>query len=82
MDWHSRYVVAWRLSNTLEPGFCAEALEEALARGQPEVFNTDQGSQFTRREFTQILRDHSVRISMDGRAGTRTTYLSNGYGGR
>ena len=67
MDWHSRYVVAWRLSNTLEAGFCAEALEEALTRGQPKVFNTDQGSQFTSHEFTQILQDHSVRISMDGR---------------
>ena len=46
MDWHSRYVVAWRLSNTLEAGFCAEALEEALGQGQPEVFNNDQSSQF------------------------------------
>ena len=63
MDWHSRYVVAWRLSNTLETGFCAEA----LGQGRPEVFNTDQGSQFTSREFTQILQDHSVKISMDGR---------------
>ena len=67
MDWHSRYVVAWRLSNTLEAGFCAEALTEALGCGRPEVFNTDQGSQFTSREFTQILQDHSVKISMDGR---------------
>ena len=67
MDWHSRYVVAWWLSNTLESGFCAEALEEALTRGQPEVFHTDHGSQFTSHEFTQILRDHSVRISMDVR---------------
>ena len=67
MDWHSRYVLAWRLSNTLEVGFCAEALTEALGRGRPEVFNTDQGSQFTSREFTQILQDHSVKISMDGR---------------
>ena len=48
MDWHSRYVLAWRLSNILEAGFCAEALEEALGQGQPEVFNTDQGSQFCR----------------------------------
>ena len=63
MDWHSRYGVAWRLPNTLEAGFCAEA----LGQGRPEVFNTDQGSQFTSHEFTQILRDHSVRISMDGR---------------
>ena len=67
MDWHSRYVVAWRLSNTLEAGFCAEALEEALTRGQPEVFNTDQGSQFTSPEFTQVLQDRGVRISMDGK---------------
>ena len=50
MDWHSRYVVAWRLSNTLEAGFCAEALAEALARGKPEVFNTGQGSQFSSRK--------------------------------
>ena len=69
MDWHSRYVVAWRLSNTLETGFCAEALNEALGLGQgtPDVFNTDQGSQFTSREFTQVLQDRGVKISMDGR---------------
>ena len=67
MDWHSRYVLAWRLSNTLEAGFCAEALEEALSQGQPEVFNTDQGSQFTSLEFTQVLQDRGVRISMDGK---------------
>ena len=68
MDWHSRYVVAWRLSNTLEAGFCAEALEEALARkGRPEVFNTDQGSQFTSLEFTQVLQEQGVKISMDGK---------------
>ena len=67
MDWHSRYVVTWRLSNTLETAFCAEALSDALNQGTPNVMNTDQGSQFTRREFTQILQDHSVRISMDGR---------------
>ena len=67
MDWYSRYVLAWGLSNTLEAGFCAEALREALSQGRPEVFNTDQGSQFTSREFPQILQDHSVKISMDGR---------------
>ena len=66
MDWHSRYVVAWRLSDTLEAGFCAEALAEALARGRPEVFNTGQGSQFSSREFTQFLLDRGVKISMDG----------------
>ena len=67
MDWHSRYVVSWRLSNTLEAGFCVEALSEAMDRGRPEVFNTDQGSQFTNQEFTQVLQDHGVKISMDGK---------------
>ena len=67
MDWHSRYVVAWRLSNTLEAGFCAKALAEALAQGRPEVFNTGQGSQFSSREFTQVLQDRGVKISMDGK---------------
>ena len=67
MDWHSRYVVGWRLSNTLEAGFCAEALTEALGRGRPEVLNTDQGSQFTNGEFIRILQDHSVKINMDGK---------------
>ena len=66
MDWHNRYVAAWRLSNTLEAGFCTEALNEALARGRPEVFNTDQGSQFGSLEFTQVLQDRGVKISMDG----------------
>ena len=82
MDWHSRYVVAWRLSNTLEAGFCSEALAEALARGWPEVFNTDQGSQFTSREFTQVLQDRGVKISMEGRGGTPTTSSWSGCGGR
>ena len=67
MDWHSRHVLAWWLSNTTEAGFCAEALEEALGQGQPEVFNTDQGSQFTSLEFTLVLQDRGVRISMDGK---------------
>ena len=65
MDWHGRYVVAWRKSNTLVAGFCTEALEEALGKGRPEVFNTDQGSQFTSLEFTQVLQEQGVRISMD-----------------
>ena len=65
MDWHSGYVVTWRLSNTLEVGFCIDALQEALGKGQPEVFNTDQGSQFTSLEFTQVLQEHGVKISMD-----------------
>ena len=67
MDWYSRYVLAWRLSNTLETDFCAEALTEALGQGRPQVFNTDQGSQFTSLEFIQVLKDRGVRISMDGK---------------
>ncbi len=67
MDWHSRYVVAWNLSNTLDANFCVEGLEEALSKGRPEVFNTDQGSQFTSEGFTGLLDDHGVRISMDGK---------------
>jgi len=67
MDWYSRYVVCWRLSNTLDADFCVEVLEEALVMGKPEVFNTDQGSQFTSEGFTGILEQHGVRISMDGK---------------
>ena len=68
MDWVSRAVLAWRLSNTLGADFCVEALEEALSRyGQPEIFNTDQGSQFTSDDFTGTLRDHGIMISMDGK---------------
>ena len=68
MDWASRHVLAWRLSNTLDAGFCVEALDEALTRhGQPEIFNTDQGSQFTGFAFTGRLQAAGVRISMDGR---------------
>ena len=68
MDWHSRKVLAWRLSNTMETDFCVSALEEALAKyGKPDIFNTDQGSQFTSFAFTNILRGNGIRISMDGR---------------
>jgi putative transposase len=68
IDWYSRYVLAWRLSNNLEGTFCLEALEEALSGPvRPEIFNTDQGVQFTANAFTQCLRDHGVQISMDGR---------------
>lgn len=68
MDWHSRKVLAFRLSNTLDTDFCVEALYEALGRyGRPEIFNTDQGAQFTSKAFTDLLKDNSVRISMDGR---------------
>jgi putative transposase len=67
MDWHSRYVLSWRLCNTLEADFCIEALGEALSTGKPEIFNTDQGSQFTGDEFTGMLEQNGIRISMDGK---------------
>jgi putative transposase len=68
MDWASRKVLTWRLSNTLDVTFCTEVLEEALRKfGSPEIFNTDQGSQFTSEAFTGILNAHGIRISMDGR---------------
>ncbi len=68
IDWYSRRVLAWRLSNTLETSFCVEALHEALARyGCPEIFNTDQGSQFTAEKFTDALLDRGIKISMDGK---------------
>jgi putative transposase len=67
MDWHSRFVLSWRLSNTMDTTLVTEALEEALEKGRPEIFNTDQGSQFTSREFTEKLKNASIEISMDGR---------------
>lgn len=68
MDWHTRAVLSWRLSNTMDSGFCVEALTEALSRyGPPEIFNTDQGAQFTSEEFTGALSGAGVRISMDGK---------------
>ncbi len=67
MDWFSRYVLAWRLSNSLETHFCLAALEEALAQRTPAIFNTDQGAQFTSLEFTSRLEQQGVQISMDGR---------------
>ena len=60
-------MISWRLSNTLDASFCVEALEEALGKGRPEIFNTDQGSQFTSEAFTSLLESHGVRISMDGK---------------
>jgi putative transposase len=68
IDWYSRKVLAWRLSNSLDTDFCIEALQEALAgSAKPDIFNTDQGSQFTSEAFTQVLRNASITISMDGR---------------
>ena len=68
LDWHSRKLLSWRLCNTMDAGFCVEALAEALAKyGTPEIFNTDQDSQFTGEEFTGVLRQAGVQISMDGK---------------
>lgn len=67
MDWDSRYVLAWQLSNTLDGRFCLSALHQALQRGKPEIFNTDQGTQFTATEYTSCLREAGIRVSMDGR---------------
>ena len=67
LDWFSRYVLAWELSVTLDVTFCLEALERALRLGRPEIFNTDQGVQFTSTEFTQRLEAERIRISQDGR---------------
>ncbi len=68
IDWHSRYVLAWRLSNTMDTAFCVDALTEALEQhGTPEILNTDQGSQFTSAAFIEVLNHHHIRISMDGK---------------
>jgi putative transposase len=72
MDWHSRKVLSWRLSNTQDTAFCIEALREAIGRfGTPEIFNTDQGSQFTGAAFTGVLADNGIAISMDGKGAWR-----------
>ena len=76
VDWYSRRILAWRLSNTLTTDFCLEALQEAITRyGRPEIFNTDQGSQFTSAEFTGVLKAHDIRISMDGKGCWRDNVL-------
>jgi putative transposase len=72
MDWFSRKVLSWRISNSMTADFCVEALEEAIAKyGAPEIFNTDQGSQFTASSFIQVLQKHRIQISMDGRGAWR-----------
>lgn len=73
MDWYSRYVLSWRLSNTLDATFCVDALDEALSLAKPTIFNTDQGVQFTSTDFTSVLSDAHIAISMDGRG----RYLDN-----
>jgi len=76
MDWSSRKVLSWRLSNSLDTEFCIAALQEALAKyGRPAIFNTDQGSQFTSLEFTQVLKDADVKISMDGKGRWRDNVM-------
>ncbi|OVE79785.1 hypothetical protein BVY01_01580 [bacterium I07] len=67
MDWYSRFVLSWRLSNTMDTEFCLAALREALETGKPEIFNTDQGAQFTSEEYTSLLKEAGIQISMDGR---------------
>jgi putative transposase len=73
MDWHSRKVISWRLSNTMDVDFCVEALDQALSQGRPEIFNTDQGSQFTSEAFTGMLLEQGIQVSMDGKG----RYLDN-----
>jgi len=67
MDWYSRYVMSWQLSNTLDADFCLASLEQALTMHKPEIFNTDQGTQFTSQDFTARLQSADIRVSMDGR---------------
>ena len=82
MDWASRHVLSWRLSNTMDSSFCVEALEAALQTGTPGIFNTDQGSQFTSAAFTDRVQAAGARCSMDGRVGAWITSSSSGSGGR
>jgi putative transposase len=72
VDWYSRKILSWRLSNTMDTRFCLEAVDEALSKyGRPEIFNTDQGSQFTSEAFTSKLKENNIRISMDGKGSWR-----------
>jgi transposase InsO family protein len=76
MDWYSRKILSWRLSNTMHADFCIEALQEAITRyGKPEIVNTDQGSQFTCLEFIEVLKTHEIAISMDGKGCLRDNVL-------
>jgi putative transposase len=77
MDWHSRHVLAWRLSNSMDTEFCLEALDEALMHGKPEIFNSDQGAQFTSDVFTGRLLSHGISISMDGRGRFHRAILAD-----
>jgi putative transposase len=76
MDWYSRKILSWQLSNTMHADFCIEALQEAITRyGKPEIVNTDQGSQFTCAEFIEVLKTHEIAISMDGKGCWRDNVL-------
>ena len=81
LDWYSRYVLSWKLSNHLGPYFCIEALQEAFQYGRPEIFNSDQGAQFTSRRFTGILKDNGIRISMDGKGRAIVSIRASTYCG-
>ncbi len=78
IDWHSRYVLSWRLCNTLEADFCMEALEEALGKAKPEICNTDQGSRFTSDDFTGMLEERGISISMDGKGSYNANLFIEG----
>ena len=81
IDWYSRKIMSWRLSNTMDAGFCVDCLEEAIETyGTPEIFNSDQGSQFTSDAFTGVLINSGVKISMDGRGRALDNIFVNGYG--
>jgi putative transposase len=83
LDWFSRRVLSWRLSITMDVDFCLEAVEEALARyGRPQIFNTDQGSQFTSAAFAGLLLENAIAVSMDGRGAWRDNVSSSAFGGR
>ncbi len=80
-DWGSRYVLSWRLSNTMDSEFCVEALERALSQGLPTIFNTDQGAQFTSRAFTEWVQASGAQCSMDGRGRCLDNVFIKGFGG-
>ena len=82
IDWYSRYVISWRLSNTLDADFCIDALNDALKKGKPEIFNTDRGSQFTSEEFTGLLKEHGIKISMDGKGSYNYNLVLRDCGGQ
>ena len=82
MDWYSRKVLSWRVSNSMDADFCVDALEEAISRyGAPDIFNTDQGAQFTSEAFTGVLKEAGIRISMDGKGKRLANCIYSGPAG-